>query len=280
MKRIMMILLGNTIYALAVVLFIVPNGLVTGGTTGLALGANHFLGIPIPMFVSIFNLVMFGLGYKVLGKAFALTTLISTLYYPMALAFFEKTIGYQMLTTDALLAAILGGLMIGTAIGLVIKNNASTGGMDIPPLILNKKMGIAVSVSMYAFDFGILILQMVYTNIEMVLYGLVLVLCYTVVLDKVLLIGQSQIQVMIVSKEYANISSRIISEIDRTTTLLNATTGYKQYPYPVVMCVLSKRELHRLNELINTIDEKAFMVISEVNEVHGRGFTSKKEYLK
>lgn len=275
-----MILLGNTIYALAVVLFIVPNGLVTGGTTGLALGANHFFDIPIPMFVSIFNLVMFCLGYKILGKAFALTTLVSTLYYPMALAFFEKVIGYHILTSDALLAAILGGLMIGTAIGLVIKNNASTGGMDIPPLVLNKKMGLSVSMTMYAFDFGILILQMVYTNIEMVLYGIVLVLCYTVVLDKVLLIGQSQIQVMIVSEKHETISSRIISDIDRTTTLLNATTGYKKYPYPVVMCVLSKRELHRLNALVNSIDEKAFMVISEVNEVHGRGFTASKEYLK
>ena len=86
MYRILMILLGNTIYALGVVLFIVPNGLVTGGTTGLGLAALHFFNIPLPLFVTVFNLLMFGIGYWVLGKTFALSTLLSTIFYPMALA--------------------------------------------------------------------------------------------------------------------------------------------------------------------------------------------------
>lgn len=280
MKRIAMILLGNTIYALAVVLFIVPNGLVTGGTTGLALATQYFFKIPISFFVMTFNLCMFGMGYWILGKQFALTTLLSTVYYPLALGFFERTIGYSSLTSDHLLAALLGGIMIGVAIGLVIKNNASTGGMDIPPLILNKKWAIPVSMGMYGFDFVILLLQFFYAPVEKVLYGIVLILTYTVVLDKVLLLGQSQSQVMIVSKAYEEISYRIIHELDRTTTLLDAKTGYKHYPYPVVMCVLSRRELPKLNEMIIKIDEHAFMIISEVNEVRGRGFTFKKEYLK
>lgn len=279
-KNIFGILLGNTIYALGVLLFIVPNGLITGGSTGLAIAANHVFGIPITLFVSIFNIGMFILGYIVLGKVFALTTLISTFYYPTILAILEQTIGYTLMTTDPLLSALLGGVMIGSAIGIVIKCNASTGGMDIPPLVLNKKMGIPVSASMYVFDFLILLLQVFYTDKEMVLYGIVLVATYTIVLDKVLVIGKAQTEVMIVSKEYEKINEAIIYELDRGSTMLKSISGYMKNEYPVVMTVVSNRELPKLNDLVLGIDEHAFMIVSKVNEVKGRGFTFKKEYLK
>lgn len=279
-KNVIGVLIGNTIYALAVILFIVPNGLITGGSTGLAIASQHVFGIPMILFVYVFNLLMFVLGYFVLGKVFALTTLISTLYYPFILSVFEKTLGYVQMTSDPLLAALLGGVMIGSAIGIVIKCNASTGGMDIPPLVLNKKFAIPVSVSMYAFDFFILLMQIFYTNREMVLYGIVLVCTYTIVLDKVLVIGKAQTEVMIVSKEYEKINDAIIHQLDRGTTMLKSISGYMKNEYPVVMTVISHRELPRLNELVLGIDDHAFMIVSKVNEVRGRGFTFKKEYIK
>lgn len=280
LRNIVGILIGNTIYALAVLLFIVPNSLITGGSTGLAIAANHAFSLPITAFVSIFNLGMFVVGFLVLGKTFALTTLISTFYYPFILSIFEKTVGYTQITSDPLLAALVGGVMIGSAIGIVIKCNASTGGMDIPPLVINKKLGIPVSVSMYVFDFIILLMQVFYTNQEMVLYGLVLVCTYTLVLDKVLMIGQSQTEVMIVSQEYEKINEAIIQKLDRGTTMLKSVTGYMKNEYPVIMTVVSHRELPKLNELVLGIDEHAFMVVSKVNEVKGRGFTFKKEYIE
>lgn len=279
-KNIIGVLIGNTIYALAVLLFIVPNDLITGGSTGLAIAAQHVFGIPITTFVSIFNIGMFILGYFILGKTFALTTLISTFYFPFILGVFERTIGYVQMTSDPLLSALLGGVMIGSAIGIVIKCNASTGGMDIPPLVLNKKFGIHVSVSMYAFDFLILLMQVFYTDKEMVLYGIVLVATYTIVLDKVLVIGKAQTEVMIVSKEYAKINEAIIHELDRGSTMLKSISGYMKNEYPVVMTVVSNRELPRLNELVLNIDDHAFMIVSKVNEVRGRGFTFKKEYIE
>lgn len=279
-RNILGVLIGNTIYALAVLLFIVPNGLITGGSTGLSIGAYHLFGIPMTLFLSGFNIIMFLLGFFILGKAFALTTLISTFYYPFILNIFEKTMGYTQMTTDPLLAALLGGVMIGSAIGLVIKCNASTGGMDIPPLIINKKTGIPVSVSMYAFDFLILLVQIFYTNREMVLYGIVLVATYTIVLDKVLVVGKAQTEVMIVSKEHERINEMIIHELDRGTTMLKSVSGYMKNEYPVIMTVISNRELPKLNHLVLNIDEHAFMVVSKVNEVKGRGFTFKKEYIE
>ena len=280
LRNIVGILIGNTIYALAVLLFIVPNSLITGGSTGLAIAANHAFSLPITAFVSIFNLGMFVVGFLVLGKTFALTTLISTFYYPFILSIFEKTIGYTQITSDPLLAALVGGVMIGSAIGIVIKCNASTGGMDIPPLVINKKLGIPVSVSMYVFDFIILLMQVFYTNQEMVLYGLVLVCTYTLVLDKVLMIGQSQTEVMIISQEYEKINEAIIQKLDRGTTMLKSVTGYMKNEYPVIMTVVSHRELPKLNELVLSMDEHAFMIVSRVNEVKGRGFTFKKEYIE
>ncbi len=279
-KNIIGVLIGNTLYALSVLLFIVPNGLITGGSTGLAIAANHVFQIPITLFVSLFNMGMFMIGWFILGKTFALTTLISTFYFPFILSVFENTIGYTQMTSDPLLAALLGGVLIGSAIGIVIKCNASTGGMDIPPLVINKKMGIPVSVSMYAFDFMILLMQVFYTNREMVLYGIVLVATYTIVLDKVLVVGKAQTEVMIVSKEYDKINEAIIHELDRGTTMLKSISGYMKNEYPVVMTVVSNRELPKLNELILSIDDHAFMVVSKVNEVRGRGFTFKKEYIK
>ncbi len=273
------VILGNTLYALAVIFFVVPNGLITGGSTGLAIAINHLFNIPISLFVFIFNFIMFLIGYRIIGKKFAFSTLISTIYFPTILGILENSIGYTKLTNDPLLAALFGGILIGSAIGIVIKCHSSTGGMDIPPLIINKLFGINVSLSMYVFDFVILLSQAFYTDIELVLYGIALVLMYTIVLDKVLLLGKNQTEVMIVSKEYERINNEIIYTLDRGTTMLKSITGYMKNEYPVVLTVISPRELPRLNNLILNIDEHAFIIVSRVNEVRGRGFTFKKEYI-
>lgn len=277
-KNIVLILAGNTLYALAITMFILPNGLITGGTTGLALLLHHQIGIPITVFISIFNIAMFILGGVFLGKAFILTTLISTFYYPFILGVFEQIPILQDMTSDQLLSAIYAGIMIGFSIGIVIKAGASTGGMDIPPLVLNKKLGISVSISMYIFDFSILLAQMLFANKEQVLYGILLVIIYTVVLDKVLLLGQSRTQVKIISEKYLEINQMIIKCLDRGSTLIHAETGYCHNQSLVVLTVISNRELSKLNQLVLSIDPKAFMIINRVNEVKGHGFTMDKSY--
>ena len=170
--------------------------------------------------------------------------------------------------------------MIGSAIGIVIRAGASTGGMDIPPLVLNKKFGIPVSVLLYIFDSSILLMQMLFSNKDQILYGILLVMIYTVVLDKVLLLGTTQTQVKVVSKKYAEINQAIISELDRGSTLIYGETGYLHQEQPLVLSVVSNRELTRLNQIVMGIDPSAFMIISKVNEVKGRGFSSQKIYQK
>ena len=278
MKKIITVLAGNTLYALAVSLFILPNGLITGGTTGLALVAQYKLGIPIAAFVGVFNVVMFVAGAAVLGKAFAFTTIISTFYYPFILGVFEGLFGTAPITGDTMLATVFAGLFIGVGIGMVIRAGASTGGMDIPPLILNKKFRLPVSMTMSVFDCLILLTQMVFAGKEKILYGILLVLLYTMVLDKVLMIGQNQMQVKIISEQCEIISEAIQNRMDRGTTLLLIEGGHLRKASYAVLTVISGRELSKLNELVMGLDSNAFMIINQVSEVRGRGFTLHKEY--
>lgn len=278
LKNLFFVFLGNTIYALGITMFILPSGIITGGTTGLALTFNHYFQIPISLFVFCFNLLMFILGAAVLGKRFALTTLISTFYYPVILGVFQKIPVLSQLTDDRMLCTICGGIMIGFSIGLVIHAGASTGGMDIPPLVLNKKLGLSVSAMLYVFDCTILILQMTFSNAEQTIYGIVLVMIYSIILDKFLMMGTSQTQVKIISTQYELINQTIQKQLDRGTTFLQAETGYLNVNQPIILTVISNRELVKLNNLVMDIDPKAFIIISHVNEVKGRGFSSQKIY--
>jgi len=272
------ILIGNTIYALAVVLFILPNDLITGGTTGIALTMEHFFQIPVSGFVLVFNLCMFLLGALVMGKKFALTTIISSFYYPLVLSFFERILCNVHLTDDIILNTLFAGILIGAAIGIVVKAGASTGGMDIPPLVLNKTLRIPVSVSMYVFDCLILLVQLSFRDKERLLYGICLVFIYTIVIEKILVLGKQKIQLQIVSDKSEEIRRAILFDVDRGVTLLRGETGYLGKDCNVVYSVISSRELAKVERLVHDIDPQAFVVINHVSEVSGRGFTQKKKY--
>ncbi len=261
-------------------MFVLPNALITGGTTGLALTMEHFFGFPISVFVMIFNVSMFALGFFILGKKFAFTTLISTFFYPFILGVFQSFPMLSDATNDRMLATVCAGIMIGFGIGIVIKAGASTGGMDIPPLVLNKKFGLPVSVMIYMFDFTILILQMLFSNIEQTLYGILLVLIYTFVLDKILTFGTAQTQVKIISTKFKEINGAIINTLDRGSSLVHITTGYLEIEEKMVLSVISNRELPQLKQIVNDIDPNAFLTISRIYETRGRGFSLQKKYIE
>lgn len=280
LAHLFMILFGNTIYALAVVMFILPNHLVTGGTTGLALSAGYFFGTPVSAFVFAFNLVMFLIGLLFLGKAFALTTVISSFYYPVILEVLQNIPWLSAMTDDLMLSTVCAGILVGFSIGIVIKAGASTGGMDIPPLVLNKKFNLPVSVLLYGFDCVILLLQMSFSDHERILYGILLVMIYTYILDKVLTYGTAQTQVKIISPAYREINDAIISSLDRGSTLIHITTGYLGEDGCMVLAVISNRQLPALKQLVSDIDPTAFMTISRIYETRGRGFSLSKHYLQ
>ncbi len=272
------IIVGNVLYALTVKLFLLPGNLMTGGTTGIGLMVGRLTGMSLSGFVFIFNLVMLAVGFMLLGKKFALTTVISSFAYPIALELFDRILGEVVLTEEPILNTIFSGLGIGMTLGLVIRTGASTGGMDIPPLVLNKYFHIPVSVSLNFFDLLILAGQAVYNPAERILYGILLVLIYTIVLDKVMMIGTTRTEVKIISKQVEEIRQIILAEVDRGVTVLYGEGGYLQEETRVVLSILSNRELPKLERLIRDIDPEAFMIVSRVTEVRGKGFSISREY--
>ena len=281
MKRVyslFFVVLGNLIYALSVKLFLLPGNLITGGTNGIALVLDHYWGISISLFVLIFNIVMLCVGWLVLGRAFAMTTVASSFLYPFFLELLDRVLGDVVLTNDLFLCTVFFGLCVGLGLGIVIRSGASTGGMDIPPLILEKKFRIPVSVSMYCFDFLILVPQMLFRPVENVLYGIILIFIYTFVIDKMLLIGKSKTELKIISPKYEEICAAILAEVDRGVTLMRAEGGYTRCRTQLVFSVVSNRELIKVEKIVHQIDPSCFMVINRVSEVRGRGFSLSKAY--
>ena len=272
------VILGNVFYAFVIKLFLLPGNLMTGGTTGIGLVVKHFTGTSISGFVLVFNIVMLIVGWTLLGKKFALTTVISSFTYPIALEAANHIFGDLVITTDPMLNTIFAGLGIGIGLGIVIRTGASTGGMDIPPLVLNKYFRIPVSVSLNIFDMLILILQIVYNPPERVLYGVLLVMIYTTVLDKVLMMGNTKTEVKIISSQVEEIRQAILAQVDRGVTMLYGEGGYRQKQTQIVLSIVSNRELPQVEKLIRHIDPEAFMIVSRVTEVRGRGFSLSKHY--
>lgn len=271
--EIAVIVIGNAILAFGICAFITPHGIIVGGASGLGLIVKQITGIPLSLVVYVINIIMFIAGYFFLGKSFAAKTLLSTIIFPTFLTIFENTPGVTHLTNNLLLSSVYAGIFVGGGLGLVLRIGASTGGMDIPPLVLNKKTGISTTVLINGFDCIILALQVPFSNVEQILYGILVVLITALVMDKMILLGESKIQVLVISPKWNEIQSMLYDQIDRGCTLMNITTGYKKQDMYAVMSVVSRRELVTLTNEILKIDEAAFIITNETHNVRGRGFT-------
>lgn len=274
----LLVLFGNLVYALTVKLFLLPSNLISCGTTGIALVVNHLTGIPISGFIFVFNLVMLAVGWWILGRKFAMTTVLSSLFYPIALELLDLSLGDVQITQDILLNTLFSGLGVGGALGIVIRAGASTGGMDIPPLVLKKLFHIPVSVSLWTFDFCIMLTQMTFHRAEDLLYGVLLLMVISFALNKVLLLGTSRTEVKIISQQAAQIRDAILSKVDRGVTLLHGEGGYLHRETEIILSVISNHELPKIEQLARSIDPDCFMIVTRVTEVWGRGFTNSKKY--
>lgn len=274
------LLVGNLLYALSVKLFLLPANLISSGTTGIALVVNHLTGMPLSVFIFLFNVVMLCFGWWILGRQFALTTVFSSLFYPVALEMLNHLLGDVHITEDLLLNTLFSGLGIGLSLGIVIRSGGSTGGMDIPPLVLKKLFRIPVAVSLWAFDFCIMLSQMIFHVPEDLLYGILLLIVTSFALNKVLIMGTSKTEVKIVSPKALAIRDAILSQVDRGVTMLHGEGGYLHTDTEVILSVVSNNEMPKIERLARGIDPDCFMIVSQVTEVWGRGFSHGKIYEK
>jgi uncharacterized membrane-anchored protein YitT (DUF2179 family) len=271
-----MVVLGNLLYALSVKLFLLPAELMSCGTTGIALIVNHLTDLPITVFIFCFNVVMLALGWWVLGRQFAMTTVFSSLFYPLALEILDRTLGDIVITEHIWLNVLFAGIGLGISLGLVIRGGASTGGMDIPPLILERLFRIPVSISLAAFDLCIILAQAFYHEPEDLLLGILLIIVISISLNKATVLGSTKTEVRIVSEKSDEIRAAILTDVDRGVTLLHGKGGYLQQETDVIMSIISDHELPKIERLARSIDPACFMIVTQVKEVWGRGFSYSK----
>lgn len=271
--NILAVILGNFICSLGIKLFLEPAGIAASSTTGLALTLEHYFNLPMSYVVFIINMLMLVLGYVTLGKKFALTTLASSFLYPAFLEILDRIIGDRCVTDDKILCILFSAAFLGVGLGLLIRTGASTGGFDIPPIVVKKYFRVPVSVTMNTMDFFILGSQLLYRPVENVLYGLVMVFLFARVLDAMLVMGTTKTEVKIISEKSDQICQAILTDVDRGVTLLNGESGYKREGKQIVLSVISNRELPKLERAIHEIDPECFMIVTRISEVKGKGFS-------
>ncbi len=273
METLVCVLLGNAVLAFTVAAFLVPQGIIMGGATGIGLTIGHFIALDLSAIIFVVNIILFVLGTVVLGKKFALTTLISTFVYPVFLSVMRSIPGITELTDNIMLAALYGGALLGLGIGLVVRVGASTGGTDILALVLHKWFHISLAVFVYIVDFTVLLCQALFSNSEQIMYGILVLIVSTAALNRVMLMGQSQIQLFIVTEKYEEVKEKVLTEIDAGVTMVHIETGYGAKQQKGVLCVIPNRKLYSVNQMVQMIDPQAFITITQINEVRGRGFT-------
>lgn len=267
------IFLGNAILAFSIAAFVVPHDIIMGGVTGLGILCNRIFGVDVALAVLILNILALLLGYLVLGKQFFVATVASSLLYPVLLGFMQALPGISSLTDNILLASLFAGGLIGISLGLVIRVGASTGGIDVVNLVLHKWLHIPVSVLVYIVDFFILGGQALVSQSSQILYGIMLLVVETVVLNQVMVLGQAQIQIFAISAYFEEIRDKLLAELHVGVTMLLIETGCMQQQQKGVLCVIPPRKLFAAKELIQAIDPNAFITITQIKEVRGQGFT-------
>lgn len=271
--EIVLALIGNALVAFGYASFAIPADLIVGGATGLALIGARFIPLDYSTIVFIINMIMLVIGYKMLGRKFAMGTILSSFAFPFFLGVFERIPQLQNISSDVLLCTIYAGVFIGLGLGLVFRLGYSTGGMDVPPIIMSRKTGISVASLINVFDTLILLLQVFFSSFEGILYGIITVFVSNFVLDRVILLGEKNLQVFVISDKHEEIAEAIFKEIDRGCTFVNVTTGYFHHHQKAVLCVMNNRQYISVNNLVMKIDPTAFIISNEIHSVKGRGFT-------
>ncbi|WP_322201453.1 YitT family protein [Acutalibacter intestini] len=274
------IIAGNMLLGFAVAAFILPSGVIMGGATGVGVVLARFIPLDTAVIVLCVNLLALALGWAVLGWRFVLATVASSLLYPIFLGAAQRVPDIDGLTADPLLSALLGGGLVGIAVGLVMRVGSSTGGTDVVNLALHQWTHIPVSVAVYLTDIVIMGAQAVFSDPEQILYGVVLLVVETIVLDKVMLLGQSQIQLFVVSSRYEEIRQKCLTKLQAGITMIQIETGRTRLPQRGVLCVIPPRKLYAAQSLIQSVDPHAFLTITQIKEVRGQGFSSERVYVE
>lgn len=276
-KNILPVLLGSAVYAFALHYFVIPNELMEGGITGIALLLNYAAGLPPSVTTLALNIPLFFLGWRFMDRQQMALTIVGTSAVSFFLWIMEVLIASGWITPfeskqDYLLATLYAGVTIGIGLGIVFRFGGTTGGSDIIARVGNKLRGWSMGQVILAFDFAVIAASLLYIPREKVLYTLVAVFVASRTIDFITEGAYSAKEFTIITELGDELSAVITRELERGVTLFPAKGAYSQRVKNVVYCVVSRSEVRRLKTLVRSVDPRAFMIISDVHDVLGEGF--------
>lgn len=279
----LVIILGNACIAVSVAFFVIPNKLLVGGTAGIAVALNKLWGFPEETVIHVLVYALFIAGAIILDREFIVKTITSTLVYPVLLTCASELyeiIPAEYTMMDTLTSIVCAGVLVGLGIGIVYKRNASTGGMDIIPLIVNKYTGLPLHILLMAVDCFTVLLGVIAYGLQSAVYGVISVAICSFIIDKTILLGAKQTkQVQIISQKSDEILDKILEDLDRGCTIVESRGGFTNQKRDMLMVVVPIDEYQKLINTVHKMDASAFVIVSDIKEIRGRGFTLSREHL-
>ena len=267
-KVILFTVLGNTMLAFTICAFIVPQGFMLGGSGGIALTLQPFLPLRLSVLSAIINGSLFLLGWVFLGWQFAAKSLLSTVIYPIIMPVAEL-----FTDEDPLICALYSAVLIGAGIGLVIRVGGSTGGMDIPPCILQKYKGIPVGKSLMFFDGAVILMQVCFKGIDGILYSLLILVLTSAMVDKTIISGEQKVGITIISPKIEEIRQTMLDHLDIGLSMLKIESGFEGVDQKPIYSVVYAKKYPEIRDEVLKIDPRAFIVAADVKNVNGVGYT-------
>lgn len=276
--KILIITFGSILYSIGISLFLDPNKLAPGGTTGIAIVINYLVHIKTGTVLFLINvpILIFGLW------RFGLKLTVSTIYVTTISSFFMNFLTenyvqvYGAVTKNLLLAGVAGGTFMAIGMAIVFRQGATTGGTDIIVRALRQKYRHIKTGTIYIVSDSIIITAsaIIFRNVEIAMYAAITVVISNYVLDKVLYGGDRAELLYIISDSVSNIANRIIKEVDIGVTYLNGEGAYTAKNKKVIMCVCRNYNYTKVREIVKQEDPDAFLIVTSANEVFGDGYKS------
>ena len=264
------IILGALVGGAAYPLFMTPNKIAPGGITGIATILNHLFQWPVGTVSLIMNIPLFLISYRAMGRIFAFRSLVATLFFTL----FIDVLPLQPMTTDPLLGALYGGVMLGAGLGLIMRGGATTGGSDMVARMVNKRFQfISTGSFLFAIDFAVVVSAGFLIGATEALYSLICIFLSARIMDTIIIGFSSNKACFIISSRWQEISDRIMRDMDRGVTQLTARGAYTGEERPTLLCVIGRSEIMALKRILREEDDKAFVIIVEAHEAIGDGFT-------
>jgi len=264
---------GSTVMALGLVLFLIPNKIAPGGVSGLAIVMYHLFKLPVGTIMLVFNIPLFLLGLKILGKQFGPRTLFSFVLVSIITDICDKVFHLPALTTEPLLSSIFGGVVLGLGLGIVFRFKGTTGGSDILGQIINKYSNISVGVGIMIVDFFVITFAgFAFRNVNLALYGFISLYFSIKIVDLVLDGFDYARSFYIISEKQDEIIEAITQDMSRGGTMIQGSGFWTRKERNILFAVVTRKEVATLRQIIKRIDPKAFVIIANVHEVVGEGF--------